>query len=112
MLNLNIHTGSPATRGRGLGEGTGSRGTSVQGRRSGEIMGIEEEDEDEIEEVEEFSPVIGSAVEVIEETTAGAQTPLESDQKAGLEKSEGEALPPTVPEKEDIPTPLEKKITV
>lgn len=40
------------------GGDAGSRGASVQGRRSGEIMGIteEEEEEEEIEEVDDFSP--------------------------------------------------------
>lgn len=68
MLNLNTH-GSPASRPRG--EVT-SRSGSVQGRRSGEIMGIEEEDEDEIEEVEEFSPIMKPGEFVVEETTAEA----------------------------------------
>lgn len=47
---------SPAGSGSGHGRaGSHSRSTSVGGRRSGEI--IEEEDEDEIEEVEAFSPI-------------------------------------------------------
>jgi len=56
MLALNTHTGGAARR----NDGTGSRSTSVQGRRSGEIIGImeEEEDEDEVEEVDEFTPVV------------------------------------------------------
>ena len=102
---LSLSTSSPASRGRGLGEGAGSRGTSVQGRRSGEITGIEEEDEDDIEEVEEFSPVIGGpaeCVEVVEETTAGAE---------GKEKATREEKP-LVPEKESPPppAPLEKEM--
>jgi hypothetical protein len=38
----------------------------VAGRRSGEITGIEEEDEDGVEEVDAFSPIIGPGE--IEET--------------------------------------------
>lgn len=62
--------GSPAARGRSEG---GSRNSSVQGRKSGELI-IEEEDEDmleemeeeeEVEEVEAFSPVL--AGEYLEE---------------------------------------------
>ncbi|RAL62420.1 hypothetical protein DID88_004986 [Monilinia fructigena] len=48
------------TSGSGLGHtrtGSHSRSTSIAGRRSGEI--IEEEDEEEIEEVEVFTPVTG-----------------------------------------------------
>ncbi|EON66794.1 CAMK/CAMKL protein kinase [Coniosporium apollinis CBS 100218] len=48
----------------------GSRSTSVQGRRSGEI--IEEEDEDEVEEVDAFSPVgAGGEVVYMEELEEG-----------------------------------------
>lgn len=48
----------------------------MQGRRSGDFMGItEEEEEDDVEEVEEFSPVMASMGEVVEETMTGAQTP-------------------------------------
>ncbi|KAF2652246.1 kinase-like protein [Lophiostoma macrostomum CBS 122681] len=60
MLNLNTH-GTGGLRNRGEAN---SRSGSVQGRRSGEIMGIEEEDEDEVEEVEEFSPVVGKGESV------------------------------------------------
>lgn len=80
--------GQAANRARGFSDGSAgnvSRGGSVQGRRSGEIMGITEEDEEEeeIEEVEEFSPVIGGVEEVVEEeegeteTGAGAESPSE-----------------------------------
>ena len=51
--------GTNPWRSRSGGEAGGSRGASVQGRRSGEgIMGIteEEEEEEEIEEVDDFSP--------------------------------------------------------
>lgn len=57
MLAVNTQ-GSPAWR-RGSDASGGSRSQSIQGRRSGEIMGITEEDEEEEEEVEEvddFSP--------------------------------------------------------
>ena len=45
------------------------RSTSAAGRRSGEI--IEEEDEDEIEEVDTFSPVLAEAEEVVWESKTG-----------------------------------------
>ena len=45
------------------------RSASAAGRRSGEI--IEEEDEDEIEEVDAFSPIPAEAEEVIWETKTG-----------------------------------------
>ncbi len=51
-------SGSPAPHrvtGREKGGGSGSRSASQVGRTSGEI--IEEEDEDEVEEVDAFSPV-------------------------------------------------------
>jgi hypothetical protein len=63
MLNTSSPTaagGPSASHGRA---GSHSRSTSVAGRRSGEI--IEEEDEDEVEEVEAFSPI--KAGEEIEE---------------------------------------------
>lgn len=56
MLNVNT-SGSPAQGWRRAGE-SGSRSHSVQGRRSGEIMGIteeEEEEEEDVEEVDDFS---------------------------------------------------------
>ncbi|MCJ1386014.1 hypothetical protein MMC17_009139 [Xylographa soralifera] len=65
MLNIGGTTsGIPA---RGKDGGNGSRSTSVTRRRSGEIIKIEEEDEDEIEEVEAFSPIAGDADETIVE---------------------------------------------
>lgn len=55
-------------------------------------MGITEEDEEEdIEEVDDFSPVLESNMEVVEETTAGAQTPTRS--KPGEEVGVGEKKP-------------------
>ncbi|KAI9724371.1 MAG: hypothetical protein M1812_000439 [Candelaria pacifica] len=60
MLNLSTGLANP-TRAR---EGSLSRSASAAGRRSGEI--IEEEDEDEIEEVDGFSPIAGPGE--IEET--------------------------------------------
>jgi len=56
MLNT-----SPGPSGSAVRAGSHSRSASVAGRRSGEI--IEEEDEDEVEEVENFSPVTGEEVE-------------------------------------------------
>jgi len=58
MLNTPVANGGPSGGG---GKGTHSRSTSVTGRRSGEI--IEEEDEDEVEEVEAFTPLMGPDVE-------------------------------------------------
>ena len=64
---LHLERGSSSPMGRGRDTGTGSRSTSVGGgRRSGEI--IEEENEDEIEEVEVFSPIVAGAGVHIEET--------------------------------------------
>ena len=60
MLHINP-TRSPAGRGRDTS--VGSRSASAAGRRSGEIVQIQEEDEDEIEEVEAFSPVASAEVE-------------------------------------------------
>ncbi|KAI9848695.1 MAG: hypothetical protein M1837_006782 [Sclerophora amabilis] len=62
MLNLagtGGGTGSPSSSSSRRDSSTGRRSTSAggAGRRSGEI--IEEEDEDEIEEVDAFSPVVG-----------------------------------------------------
>lgn len=58
--------------------GSHSRSASAVGRRSGEITGIEEEDEDEIEEVDAFSPITGPG-EVVEETIfAPGETPGET----------------------------------
>ncbi|KAL6708748.1 hypothetical protein ACN47E_002444 [Coniothyrium glycines] len=82
---LSVSTGSAAipttswrnrniSGGSGGGGDPGSRGTSVQGRRSGEIMGIteeEEEVEDEdgmfVEEVEDFKGVLEEGEFVVEE---------------------------------------------
>lgn len=72
MLNLNTHSSPSAGRIRSEGN---SRSGSIQGRRSGEIMGIEEEDEDEIEEVEEFSPITRPGEFVEEVTSPGVEKP-------------------------------------
>ncbi|KAF2474693.1 Pkinase-domain-containing protein [Lindgomyces ingoldianus] len=77
MLNLNIHSSPRDARGP-RSEGN-SRSGSVQGRRSGEIMGIEEEDEDEFEEVDEFSPVMGKGEVVVMEEKAGPLPPMKED---------------------------------
>lgn len=61
MLSLGINTGnSPNSRPRDSSIGA-SRSASAAGRASGEI--IEEEDEDEIEEVDAFSPTALEAEE-------------------------------------------------
>lgn len=72
MLNVNTGAGN-AWRSRS-GEGApGSRGASVQGRRSGEIMGItEEEEEESVEEVEDFKGRLAEGEFVEEE---GPMTP-------------------------------------
>jgi hypothetical protein len=71
MLSVNTHhgRGSPIGR-RGRDDGGsigGSRSGSIQGRRSGEMMIMEEEeDEDEeVEEVDAFSPVVLADGEVV-----------------------------------------------
>lgn len=71
MLNTSPASGS----GNGSGHnraGSHSRSASVVGRRSGEI--IEEEDEDEIEEVDAFSPLNGP--EEVEEVYPALETPV------------------------------------
>ena len=65
MLNIGGTTGGNPTRVKD--GGNGSRSTSVTRRRSGEIIKIEEEDEDEVEEVEAFSPIVSDADETIVE---------------------------------------------
>jgi len=71
MLNTGGGSPSPAWR---IGEGgNGSRSASVTRRRSGEFIApIGEEDEDEVEEVEAFSPIPDDAEEtIVEEREAG-----------------------------------------
>ena len=53
---------------------SGSRSGSVQGRKSGEITGITEEDEEEvdedgevIEEVDQFGPELGAVITMVED---------------------------------------------
>jgi len=72
MLNTSVGNSSGIAGGSSVRTGSHSRSTSVAGRRSGEITGIEEEDEDEIEEVEAFSPITGPGE--IEETIYDAPT--------------------------------------
>lgn len=71
-----LNFGSPGGGSRNTGSGSHSRNGSASGlgRRSGEITGIQEEDEDHaveeeeyIEEVETFAPIIGAPGERIEE---------------------------------------------
>jgi hypothetical protein len=66
MLNTGGGSRSPA---RWIGEGgNGSRSTSMTRRRSGDFIApIGEEDEDEVEEVEAFSPVPDDTEETIVE---------------------------------------------
>lgn len=68
MLNVGSAPGERSVSGGS--KGGHSRSTSVAGRRSGEI--IEEEDEDEVEEVEAFSPL---EPEVEEEVFPAEETP-------------------------------------
>lgn len=70
-----LNTSSPSPSGGVSGHvktGSHSRSTSVAGKRSGEI--IEEEDEDEIEEVDAFSPITGPG-EVEETIFPAGETP-------------------------------------
>lgn len=72
LLNLSTVTGTGGSGRSSSGAGGGvrrdssvgaSRSGSVAGRQSGEI--IQEEDEDEIEEVDVFSPVPAEAEEIV-----------------------------------------------
>lgn len=76
MLAVNT-SGSPAWR-RGSDAGATSRSHSVQGRRSGEIMGITEEEEEEededVEEVDDFSPSLKPG-EFVEDEVKPPPTP-------------------------------------
>jgi serine/threonine protein kinase len=69
---LNTSNASPIAGGSGVRAGSHSRSASAVGRRSGEI--IEEEDEDEVEEVEAFSPITGNDTEAI--IYPAGETPL------------------------------------
>lgn len=87
MLNVNTGVGNGSSGGGGWrsrsGEGgSGSRGTSSQGRRSGEILGITEEDEEEeeIEEVETFGGRLGEG-EFVEEVLGPPLTPPMKEEK-------------------------------
>lgn len=84
MLNVNTHASPGSSRVRSEAN---SRSASVQGRRSGEIMGIEEEDEEDIEEVEEFSPIM-QPNEFIEEVTSAGAEKGPSDASETLHKDE------------------------
>lgn len=71
MLSLGTgHSGSQASRPRDSSVGA-SRSASAAGRASGEV--IEEEDEDEIEEVDAFSPIAPEAEETIWEGGKGGE---------------------------------------
>ncbi|KAG9246817.1 serine/threonine protein kinase-like protein [Calycina marina] len=63
MLNTTVSSPTVGSSGAGARTGSHSRSASVAGRRSGEVRPIEEEDEDEIEEVEAFSPIMGNETE-------------------------------------------------
>lgn len=63
MLNTSSPSPAGAPSGSNARTGSHSRSTSVAGRRSTEVKVIEEEDEDEIEEVEAFSPIMGNETE-------------------------------------------------
>lgn len=83
----NIFKGPMLNTGSGSGSGSGSnhhrtgshsRSTSVVGRRSGEI--IQEEDEDEVEEVDAFSPLTGPGE--MEEVFPAPETVVEEKGKS------------------------------
>jgi hypothetical protein len=78
MLNTASPTTGPSGHSR---NGSLSRSTSVAGRRSGEI--IEEEDEDEIEEVDVFSPIMGTG-EIEEEIYPPGETPADFERKKDM----------------------------
>ncbi|KAI9695127.1 MAG: hypothetical protein M1820_008895 [Bogoriella megaspora] len=89
---LGVHH-SPGARGREGSQGGGSRSGSVQGRRSGEVMIVEEEedeDEEEIEEVDAFSPVEGGAFVEIVGQEEGVEREAESLREA-VEKAANKA---------------------
>lgn len=101
---LNISTTAHHHRGGGGGHGSrsegNSRSASVQGRRSGEIMGIEEEDEEEIEEVEEFSPITRPG-EFAEEVVGESPSDFVSVEVLGKDiAGDGELKPPPPVEKD------------
>ncbi|KUJ22401.1 kinase-like protein [Mollisia scopiformis] len=81
MLNTSSSSGSANGSGHNR-TGSHSRSASVAGRRSGEI--IEEEDEDEIEEVDAFSPLNGP--EEIEEVYPDAETTVNGAEDKELSK--------------------------
>jgi len=72
MLNTSSPGPAGGPSGSGVRTGSHSRSTSVAGRRSAEDP-IEEENEDEIEEVEAFSPITGNETE--ETIYPAGQTP-------------------------------------
>lgn len=94
MLNVNTAVGSGSSSGgwrsRSGEGGSGSRGTSSQGRRSGEILGITEEDEEEeeIEEVETFGGRLGEG-EFVEEVLGPLTPPLKEDKELSNGKDGG-----------------------
>ncbi|KAH3915864.1 hypothetical protein HBI56_040990 [Parastagonospora nodorum] len=81
MLNVNSSNSpsAPVNNWRRTSDGNASRSHSVQGRRSGEIMGIteeeEEEDEEDVEEVEDFSAAALREGEFVEESPKEPVTP-------------------------------------
>lgn len=79
MLNVKTQC-SPGGSGnwRRPSEGAGSRSHSIQGRRSGEIMGIteeEEEEEEEVEEVDDFGSAGLKEGEFVDEESKPATPP-------------------------------------
>jgi hypothetical protein len=79
MLNVNNSNSPSANTGfrRTSDHGNASRSHSVQGRRSGEIMGIteeEEEEEEDVEEVEDFSTAGLKEGEFVDESPRGPLT--------------------------------------
>ncbi|KAH8726336.1 kinase-like domain-containing protein [Phaeosphaeriaceae sp. PMI808] len=76
MLNVNTQNNTAGWR---RTSDTGSRSHSVQGRRSGEIMGITEEEE--VEEVDDFSPNLKPGEFIVEEEKAPPTPPKEGKKR-------------------------------
>jgi len=91
MINTSGNPVGSGWRSRsGEGGGAGGRRTSVQGRRSGEILGITEEDEEEEEEVEEVETFGGKL---------GEGEFVEEEEEEEEEEEDENGAPPMTPPK-------------